>query len=242
MELVDPIALCPDCLVIRTPRSRHCNTCNKCVERFDHHCPWINNCVGVNNHAYFIFFLFFLVCTIISVLVCSIIGLLDAEALGTIDKARLFYEILPDDMVHIDLFIYKTFSIAVISITGLFTLPVLFLSYIQAKNFCLNRTTNERFSRKKNYGKKVKEDQRADSTGSSLLSSTTSFLAEDIIREMGAPNDHSERCCTCVLNHRDMCCDRAHPDQVEIYKALKQNKDGVSRMSIMGSINADVEI
>ena len=212
MELVDPISLCPDCLVIRTPRSRHCNTCNMCVERFDHHCPWINNCVGVHNHTYFILFLFFLVSTIISVLVCSIIGLLDAEAIGTIDQARLFYELLPDDMVHIDLFIYRAMSIAVISVTGFFILPVLFLSYIQAKNFCLNRTTNERFSRKKNYGKKVKEDQRADSTGSSLLSATTSVMAEDIIRDMGAPNDHSSSCCSCIQNQKDMCCDRSMPD------------------------------
>ena len=38
--------LCPECIVLRTPRSRHCNICGKCVDRFDHHCPWINNCVG----------------------------------------------------------------------------------------------------------------------------------------------------------------------------------------------------
>jgi palmitoyltransferase ZDHHC13/17 len=200
MDLVDPITLCPDCLVVRTPRSRHCNTCNTCVERYDHHCPWINNCVGVNNHAYFICFLFFLVCTIISVLVCSILGLLDAQAIGTIDEARLFYELLPDDMVHIDLFIYRTASLIVITMTSIFILPVLFLSYIQAKNFCLNRTTNERFSRKKYHSKKDKENQRADSTGSSLLSTTTSVQAEDIIREMGAPKDYSESCCACLLN------------------------------------------
>jgi palmitoyltransferase len=47
LESFEPNCLCPECEVIRTPRSRHCNICKKCVERFDHHCPWINNCIGV---------------------------------------------------------------------------------------------------------------------------------------------------------------------------------------------------
>jgi palmitoyltransferase len=31
--------------------------CNKCVEKFDHHCVYINNCLGHRNHKYFILFL-----------------------------------------------------------------------------------------------------------------------------------------------------------------------------------------
>ncbi len=26
----------------------------RCVEGFDHHCMWINNCIGSNNYQYFI--------------------------------------------------------------------------------------------------------------------------------------------------------------------------------------------
>lgn len=47
VEKFDPNMLCPSCEVICTTESRHCYICNKCVERFDHHCQWINNCIGV---------------------------------------------------------------------------------------------------------------------------------------------------------------------------------------------------
>lgn len=38
-------------------RAKHCQTCKHCVRRFDHHCPWIENCVGERNHRWFIVYL-----------------------------------------------------------------------------------------------------------------------------------------------------------------------------------------
>jgi palmitoyltransferase ZDHHC4 len=53
----EPSSVCPDCESLRTPRSRHCNLCGRCVDRFDHHCPWVNNCIGRTNFRQFYAFL-----------------------------------------------------------------------------------------------------------------------------------------------------------------------------------------
>lgn len=51
------IRYCPICLIEQPLRAKHCKECNVCVAVYDHHCPWMGNCVGERNRFNFWWYL-----------------------------------------------------------------------------------------------------------------------------------------------------------------------------------------
>ena len=52
---------CHVCAVHVSEKAKHCSACNKCIYSFDHHCIWLNTCVGGKNYRMFISMLIFIV-------------------------------------------------------------------------------------------------------------------------------------------------------------------------------------
>jgi len=46
--------LCKRCMIKQPLRTKHCRDCDWCIRTHDHHCPWLGNCVGENNRAYYL--------------------------------------------------------------------------------------------------------------------------------------------------------------------------------------------
>ena len=138
LDKFEPTMLCPECEVIRTNRSRHCSICNRCIERFDHHCPWINNCVGVHNHNVFVFFLLFTGFSLGTIILCLSLSkgcsvtLLDmghySVLLDMTDRQFVFPHLLPDSCYshHVQLSV----KVTVLVVCSLFFLPLLLLTYV----------------------------------------------------------------------------------------------------------------
>ncbi|CCF56293.1 hypothetical protein KAFR_0A08590 [Kazachstania africana CBS 2517] len=59
--------ICQTCMFWKPDRCHHCSSCNRCILKMDHHCPWFAECIGFKNQKYFIQFLFY--CTSYSIIV-----------------------------------------------------------------------------------------------------------------------------------------------------------------------------
>ncbi|CAA7389048.1 unnamed protein product [Spirodela intermedia] len=124
------VKFCDTCLLYRPPRASHCSICNNCVQRFDHHCPWVGQCIGLRNYRFFYLFISSSTFLCIYVFTFSWLNIIGRKGhYGSIWKL-MWGEIL-------SLFLITYTFIAVWFVGGL----TIFHTYL----ICTNQTTYENF-------------------------------------------------------------------------------------------------
>mmetsp|Transcript_21223 Transcript_21223/g.15234 ORF Transcript_21223/g.15234 Transcript_21223/m.15234 type:complete len:130 (+) Transcript_21223:456-845(+) len=57
-EAIEKGLFCKHCELVKPLKTHHCSVCGTCVLRMDHHCPWLHNCIGLNNYRFFVQMIF----------------------------------------------------------------------------------------------------------------------------------------------------------------------------------------
>jgi palmitoyltransferase len=136
---------CPYCRVKKTNKVKHCHVCKKCIRGFDHHCNWIDNCVGENNKIRFIIFVSITLLNLVFNFCLGITALKVGKnpAITNAKNAKNNNYFMSNVEVMLNMkwiFNYKIsdlIAIMILIVSSFFFIPVFYVLWIQIKNFVL---------------------------------------------------------------------------------------------------------
>ncbi|NP_001089258.1 palmitoyltransferase ZDHHC15 [Xenopus laevis] len=119
---------CDTCQMVKPDRCHHCSVCGMCVLKMDHHCPWVNNCIGYSNYKFFLLFLAYamLYCLYIG---CTVFQYFILYWTDTLSNGRAKFHVL-----------------FLLFVALMFFISLMFLFGYHCWLVSLNRTTLEAFS------------------------------------------------------------------------------------------------
>ena len=127
---------CPYCRIKKTNKIKHCHVCKRCIKGFDHHCNWIDNCVGDNNKTRF---LIFVAITLFNLVFNLCIGFIDLKN-SNLEKNKIdnngFMSNIESIMDMRWIFGYQIndlISILIMIVSAFFCIPVFYVLFIQVK-------------------------------------------------------------------------------------------------------------
>jgi hypothetical protein len=209
LEKYDSSSVCSDCVIFRPARSRHCQCCDRCVMKFDHHCPWVNNCIGAQNLGVFYCFLLSMDVHLVIALIVNLTYMVGYRS------SMIYGSFVPSAAFGTAVVIFALCFMFLFGVTALFT--------IQTQNFLKNLTTNERFS------KAMQQQLEAESD----MSDTSSVMSAARLDRSNTRRNFSAMCCNLednlsrgsVADIRLSSYSRRNSSQAERYSLIKNDFD-----------------
>ena len=138
---------CPYCRVKKTNKVKHCHVCKKCVSGFDHHCNWIDNCVGEKNKNKFLVFVSITLLNLVFNFCLGMTALKSGEMQSVNNSKKDNYymknvEIMMNMRWIFNYSLSDLIAIMILIVSSFFFIPVSYVLWIQIKNLVLSSNHN----------------------------------------------------------------------------------------------------